>query len=72
MNQMNNWYPDERLDVWVARHAGRLPAEFYGFDVKMAVVTHGEVQPAVEVCLHVCCTTGVLHPFPTHSCSVAN
>lgn len=49
MNQLNFWYPDERLDVWVARHAARPPAEFYGFDVEGSHMAPDEVQPAVEV-----------------------
>lgn len=40
----NNWAAGERTDVWVARHCGRRPAAFYGFDVEVATMTDGEVN----------------------------
>jgi len=44
LNMANNWAAGERTDVWVARHCGRRPAAFYGFDVEAATMTDGEVN----------------------------
>ena len=49
MNMLNNWLPGERLDVWLARHAGRPPAAFYGFDQEGASMTAEEVEAPFEV-----------------------
>jgi hypothetical protein len=49
MNMLNSWLPGERLDVWVARHAGRPPAAFYGFDIEDAPMHADEVAAAAEV-----------------------
>lgn len=49
MNMLNSWLPGERLDVWVARHAGRPPAAFYGFDIEDAPMHLDEVAAAAEV-----------------------
>ena len=45
----NNWAPGERTDVWVARHCGRRPAAFYGFDVDAAAMTDREVDALSSV-----------------------
>ena len=49
MNMLNNWLPGERLDTWVARHAGRPPAVFYGFDIEDAPMHADEVAAAAAV-----------------------
>lgn len=49
MNMLNNWLPGEKLDVWVARHAGRQPASFYGFEQEEASVSPDEVNQPFAV-----------------------
>lgn len=43
MNMANNMAAGERTDVWVVRHCGRQPGEYYGFDVSTARMYDGEV-----------------------------